>query len=357
MFEEITYEGILAEMLGKAAELYPDLDTREGSLLYTALAPAAVEIVNLYIALDSVLDMSFPDTASREYLIRRCAERGIKPNSASQAVIAAECLPAGIHISTGTRFSCEGSTYVVTGERLGSYFLMKCEIAGAAGNRSGGTLLPLTYVEGLIAASVADLTFPGEDEEDTETLRAKYFDSFNSQAFGGNIKEYREKVNSISGVGGVKVYPAYMGGGTVKLVIIGGDFSVPSDTLIQLVQTVMDPVENSGKGLGLAPIGHAVTVTGVTAAPINIILGLTYADGWRWSDVEPYAKGIVDSYFLELSEGWADLDNIIVRKSILETRLLELEGVKDVSSVRLNGLLSNISLDDDEIPIRGTLNG
>lgn len=95
-----------------------------------------------------------------------------------------------------------------------------------------------------------------------ERFRRRYFDSLNSQAFGGNIADYREKVNGISGVGGVKVYPAWNGGGTVKLVIIGSDYGVPSDELIRAVKDTIDPEVDAGKGYGLAPIGHVVTVEG-----------------------------------------------------------------------------------------------
>lgn len=41
---------------------------------------------------------------------------------------------------------------------------------------------------------------PGEDREDTEDLRTRYFNSFNAQAFGGNVQDYLEKTNAIPGV-------------------------------------------------------------------------------------------------------------------------------------------------------------
>lgn len=357
MFESVTYEGILADMLGKATELYPDLDTREGSVLYTALAPAAVEMINLYMALDTVLDMSFPDTAASEYLIRRCAERGIMPSSATCSVIAVRCLPEGIYVPAGTRFSCDGSTYAVSGGMLDEYYIMECEVAGSTGNRSGGILLPLTYVEGLTSASIASLTVPGEDAEDTELLRQRYFDSFESQAFGGNVKDYREKVTAINGVGGVKVYPAYAGGGTVKLVIIGSNYGVPSETLVKLVQSEIDPIGSEAEGLGLAPIGHAVRVEGVKAKSIGIDISITYQDSWSWEDIQTYVCGMIDEYLLELNGIWADSESIIVRVSQIETRILDLDGVSDITGILINGQASNVTLGDDEIPVRGVISG
>ena len=58
----------------------------------------------------------------------------------------------------------------------------------------------------------------------------------------------------------MKVYPVWNGGGTVKLVIINSEYQKPSPELVDQVQTIIDPVQNQGMGLGVAPIGHVVTV-------------------------------------------------------------------------------------------------
>ena len=71
MYEGITYELLLDRMLKKALETNGKLDTREGSLIWLGQAPAAVELQNLYIALDTILNETFADTASRPYLIQR----------------------------------------------------------------------------------------------------------------------------------------------------------------------------------------------------------------------------------------------------------------------------------------------
>ena len=49
--------------------------------------------------------------------------------------------------------------------------------------------------------SAARLTrCPGEDEEDTEAFRNRYLDSFSSQSYGGNRRDYKEKVGSLERV-------------------------------------------------------------------------------------------------------------------------------------------------------------
>src|SRR5690606_12361543 len=104
-----------------------------------------------------------------------------------------------------------------------------------AGNLYLGTLIPINYIAGLETAKLTEVLIPGEDEEDTEAFRQRYFNSFKSQAFSGNRADYKEKVNAISGVGGVRVYRAKHGPGTVGLTIIDSNFNKPSQTLIDTV--------------------------------------------------------------------------------------------------------------------------
>lgn len=42
-------------------------------------------------------------------------------------------------------------------------------------------------------------------------------------------------------------------GGTVKLVIINSSFKKPSEALVDQVQTAVDPLQNAGEGVGIAP--------------------------------------------------------------------------------------------------------
>ena len=58
-YEDMEYEVILDRMIDRVAEQYPNLDTREGSIIYNALAPAALELAIMYVELDNVLNESF----------------------------------------------------------------------------------------------------------------------------------------------------------------------------------------------------------------------------------------------------------------------------------------------------------
>lgn len=401
MYEAQTYESILARMLQKALSINSNLDTREGSLVWYGDAPAAVELQNLYIALDTVLNETFADTATRPYLILRAAERGLSPQPASPAILQMAITPTTLFLPLNTRFSIGELNYYVSADRGSGNYELTCETAGEAGNNYTGTVIPIEYVDGLETCKITSVLVPGEDEEDTELFRQRYLNSLNAQAFGGNQIDYIEKVNAIPGVGGVKVYRAWNGdlkpanmippkeaeawieglsgvpepvklwldtvyaaaknnmftvGGTVKLVVINSTFTVPSPTLVEQVQTAVDPLQNAGEGVGIAPIGHVVRVEGVQEETVDLGFALYYQRGWSWEDVSGYVTEAINGYFLELAQSWADQDEaLVVRISQVESRLLGITGILDIANTTINEKAANHTLALDHIPVLGSL--
>jgi uncharacterized phage protein gp47/JayE len=356
MFGDMTYEIILRRMLDRVDEWARErgigVDTREGSLIRTALSPAAAELQQMYAALGEVMDESFADTQTRDFLIRRCKERGIAPYPATFAIRRGEF---NMSVPIGSRYSLNKLNYTAIGAIENNAFQMRCETAGDAGNLESGDLIPIDYIDGLTFARLTGVLIPGEDDEDAEHLRRRYFDSLNAQAFGGNVRDYVEKTLAIDGVGAVKVYPVWDGGGTVKLVILDAQYNAPSQILIDAVQTAVDPIQNQGVGMGFAPIGHVVTAAGAGETMVGITTRIAFEPGWGWDALLPYAQAAVDLYFADLSREWPDSANIIVRISQIETRLLGLTGVLDVQNTTLNGEAANLEIDPDNIPVRGAI--
>ena len=401
MYEEQTYQEILARMLQKALSINSNLDTREGSLVWYGDAPAAVELQNLYIALDTVLNETFADTANRPYLILRAAERGLSPQPASPAILQLVITPTSLFLPLNTRFSIGELNYYVSADRGNGTYEITCETVGEAGNDYTGTVIPIEYVGGLETCTVTSILVPGEDEEDTETFRQRYFNSLNAQAFGGNRIDYIEKVNAIPGVGGTKVYRAWNSelkpadfipptetldwinglsdvpeavktwldagyvagknqqltvGGTVKLVIIDSTFMAPSEVLVDQVQTAVDPLQNAGEGVGIAPIGHVVRVEGVGEEIVDLSFALYYQRDWTWDDVAGYVTEAIEGYFKGLAESWADQDEaLVVRISQIESRLLSIPGILDVANTKINEEAANFTLELDYIPVLGNI--
>ena len=51
------------------------------------------------------------------------------------------------------------------------------------------------------------------------------------------------------------------------------------------------------------------------------------------------------------------MDNVVVRISNIESKILAINGIKDIADTKLNGTASNTILDSDTIAVRGTFNG
>lgn len=346
-YENYSFENILNRMLEIVRDKNNTIDTREGSVIHDALSPASVEFQNLFMELNALLNDTFADTASRDYLILRCAERGLTPEEATHAILKGEF---NMNVPIGSRFSLNELNYTVIEKISDCVFKLQCETTGTIGNSYFGTMIPIEYIEGLETCVLTELLIPGEDEEDTEILRQRYFASFDTRAYGGNIKDYLEKTNSIQGVGNTKVVPVWNGGGTVLLIIIDSTFRKAAPTLIQLVKDTLDPMPY-GTGQGLAPIGHVVTVRTVDEVLINIASTLTFDPSYTFERVREQIENTLNDYMLSLRKLWANSTNLIVRISQIETRLLNVEGIIDIANTRINGKYNNLELDEYEIPI------
>lgn len=348
-YEDITYEVILQRMLDKIPS---NMDKREGSIIYDALAPAAIELQLMYIELDTILKETFADTASRDNLVKRAAERGIIPDDATYAIVKGVFTPTSLQIPIGSRFSCNELNYEVIEKITDGEYQLKCENVGVEGNANFGNLIPIEYIQGLETAELTDLLIPGEDEEDVESLRSRYFDSFDTTAFGGNQKDYIEKTNSIIGVGSTKVTPVWNGGGTVLLTILNSEFNKASTTLIEKVQEEIDPTQD-GSGIGIAPIGHIVTVNTATEINVNVKTTFTFDEGYTFNSLKTQIEDVIKNYLLEIRKDWANQTNSVVRVSQIETRILQIDGILDATNTTINNSASNLILTKYEIPVMG----
>jgi uncharacterized phage protein gp47/JayE len=355
VYEAQTYEVILQRMLDRVPA---DIDKRPGSVIYDALAPAAAELAQLYAELDINYNLSFADTASGEYLSRRTAEFGVVRRPATKARREGRFYGAGdapLDIPLGSRFSIEGVNYAAVSKISTGVYNLECETAGTVGNQYFGALLPINFVPGLSRAELGAVLVPGEDEEDDETLRQRFYEEISRPAFGGNVADYKQKVGAIDGVGGVKVFPAWQGGGTVKCTIIASDWSAPSAQLVDGVQNLIDPPAAIGQGTGTAPIGHLVTIAGVQAVPVDVVATVTLADGVTVGQVQGPIEEAIGAYLLGLRKDWAGQSQLVVRVALIEAAILAVPGVIDVAGTTLNGSAANVALGPEEIPTLGTV--
>ena len=403
MFEEFDFDFFMDRMLSNVSN---NIDKREGSVIFDSLAPMAFEEVETYIVLDMILNEVFADSASYYYLIKRAAEKGLFPKEETYAIGKMVVEPADVTIVPGERFNLDTLNYQVVEPIEGEQgvYKIQCETAGVVGNQQLGMLLPIEYVEGLETAELTEILVPGEDEEDVEDFRQRYFASFTNQAFGGNKSDYKAKVKDIEGAGNAKiirmwkngynpaefiptdavknwftaqssstvgsevyewlkmVYTAALEklltvGGTVKIIFLTSDYKQPSSTLVQTVQQTIDPTNTTGEGDGVAPIGHVVNVVGAKNSTINFNFSITYKSGYSFADVKSNIETVIDDYFETLITSWAEDGNTVIRRNQVEALLLSIEGIINVNSTTINGKDADLTLDAEYIPTRGVING
>ena len=353
MYEEMTYDYILADAKAEAGD---GIQKGEGSLVFNALSVLAFELEKLYIEANYILNECFADTADIDGLVRVAANRGLTRKPATNAYVS---VTANTSLPIGWRASLKGYNYVVTEVLDDSNHIYKamCEEAGSGPNELVGNLVPIDYVDGLTSAIITEVLIPGDDIETQEELYRRYLESFGTESFGGNITAYKGIVNGIDGVGGCKVYPVWDGPGTVKVVVIAADYSVPSSYLIDQIQEALVPTDG-GTGYGYAPIDHDVTVEAVTAVTVNVETTITYTPGYSWSTIGEQITAAIEGYIESIAEAWSQGDartEALVYVSRLEAAVLNVTGVTDIQGTTLNGSTTNLHLDSDEIPVMGTL--
>ncbi|MDR2360044.1 MAG: baseplate J/gp47 family protein [Oscillospiraceae bacterium] len=377
-FSDRTFYKILEEQKQRVPNKY---DKREGtSLIDTALRPESWEFENAYMLLRRIQDNGFMATAEDNAAIEyKAAERGQSRKAATYAVGEAVF---DIEVGLDKRFSTINgadsvifaTTKFIARDEDGLYrYEAVCETAGISGNGYIGALLPISGEFGgnLNIARLEAITIPGEEQEDNDTLKQKYWESFSQKPYGGNIASYRTACLDIDGVGGVQVYPHWRGGGTVLCSIIDGSYSVPSATLLEIVQTAICPPEAgndnpSANGYGIAPIGAAVTIGAPSPYTVNVSMTLTVKGGYSAETVKSGVRKSLEAYLLELRRNWgkALTRNVVeyplsVEVAWAQYHTLSTEGVANVSGITLNGSAADISLTEtsvlQQLPVLGAV--
>ena len=351
-YENQTYEVILARMINRINIQYPNLDYREGSIIYNALAPAALELAIAYTELENIRNESFVDTATREYVLIGCQQMGI---DTSQFDASAGTFRGvfNVEVEIGSRWNCDVYNFAVT-EYIGKNaegryeYKMLCETTGGEPNSIFGSLTPIDNApSGLSFAELTECLIEGEDAKTDDEIKEAYYDYINSNAEDGNVAQYERWCNEYDGIGNYKITPLWNGSNTVKVSILSASNKAASSTLIDEVQEYFDP-NVEGMGNGVAPIGAFVTVDTATEVPINISATITLKDGY--SDTSGIDTAISD-YFSSIS-----FEKSQVAYMNVGAVILDVEGVESVSGLTLNDGTTDITLTTYQIPTLGTTN-
>lgn len=348
MYEQMTYELILSRMLGRIESNYPNLDRREGSLIFNALAPAALELAIMYTELDNAIKESFVKTASREYKLIGCADMGmdITMFEAHAGTFKGEF---DVEVPIGSRWNCDLHNYKVV-EYLGKNgdyytYSMICETVGTAPNNVKGSLTCITDIpNGLAYAELTECLIEGENETSDEDINTAYDEFVNNVVGDGNKSQYKKWCDEYNGIGNSKIIPLWNGANTVKVSILSASNRSATPELIAEFQDYLDP-GCTGMGDGVAPIGAFVTVTTATEIPINVSATITLREGYS------EAVGIDEAISTYLS-------SIAYKKSQVSYMsigavILAVDCVESINNLTINDRTNDIVLNNEEIPTVG----
>jgi uncharacterized phage protein gp47/JayE len=363
--ENNDFNDILTRLLARVDD---SLDKRQGSIIYDALAPAAAELAQCYIALDVYTDQTYLLTAAGENLDARAVDYGLTRKEATPSeklLYIYDTLNSLMDVPIGSRFSMPneygGYVFKVTRKYSTGKFYAECETPGSVANSYVGTLLPLTSINNLGQVIINSTWILGEDRETDTQLRTRILNHVRQKPFAGNRAYYREVTDAIEGVGGVRIFSAANGGGTVKLAIVSSDYTIPDQTLINRVQSIICPqnILSPGMGKGLAPIGHEVTVVPAEAYTVDIKVTINYT-GATFDSIKNQIIEKIQNYLSELRAGWEDAvptssiyisdeADIPIYRSKITSLAFEVEGVTNVAEVKINNQNADLT-----IPINST---
>lgn len=349
MFDDRRQDVIMEEMMSAFG---PDVRTDEGSLAYNACAKIGEKLEEVYEDMDEINDNLNPETMDEAHLIQYGEERGLSYRYATAPVV------KGVfqqEIELGERLVCNDYTYEVTEKIQDFEYKMLCDTEGVEANANLGELTPEDYIDEYKGGQIAEVITLGVDDEDVEAYRKKVLETFQTTEFSGNKAYYKRHVNAIAGVGGCKPRRRKEGETDIKIYVISSEFTEPSSTLVDEIQTIVDPIQNAGEGDGIAPIDHEVTIKAVEGVAVNVWLNIVFDTGYSLETSQESVKAVISEYLKELCAQWESKGNndTVVRISQIESRVLTVDGVVDVSGTKINDATENLLLEWSQIPTLG----
>lgn len=333
MWENMTFENILNDMLSRVTS---DVDKREGSVIYDAIAPAAYKLAETYYMLNAFLDLVSGDTAVGEYLDRVVADYGITRKQATYAVRKIETTGA---VEIGTRWDIGDTVYNITELIAENVYKAECEQLGSIGNQYSGQLDNIDNVSG-VTATLTEIITSGEDEETDDNLRARFYNQVRSTSTSGNAYDYKKWALEVPGCGDAKVFSLWDGPGTVKVLVVDENMEID----VGLPVAVYDYIES------VRPIGAVVTVESPGEKTMNISASITLDGSDTIEIVHAKYTALIISYFRDVT-----FDIYTISYAKIGSLLLSVPGVVDYSGLTVNGGIENIVMSDDEMPILGSI--
>lgn len=348
-----------------------DIDKREGSIIYDAVAPAAMALAEQSLQLANIVKQTYVKTADDEFLDYRAVEYGTAryPATYTEAL----CRAVGRDdeavnsIKLGDRFASvadESVFYQVTYINENKTFVLTAETAGTSPNSYLGQVLPVTPNDEITYAEIIEVSAPARDAETDDHLRARLLAENRWVSYGGNVADYLDMLRDIEEVGAGQVYPVWAGPGTVKLVIVDNDLKPASQQLCKQVKEIIDPEDATTQGYGLAPIDHRVTVVAPESFVVKVETTIVLDQSVNPDFVKSQIKEQLVKYFADLRRSWADINrqtgrgySMQIYRSKMLAAIMLTSGVYNAQLPTLNGVDSDINLtfnnEVSQLPVLG----
>ena len=344
VFEDITPESIKAAILAEAGE---SLETREGSFLDSMAGPAALEIWKVYQAMNAVVSIAFVDESSGGYLDLEGAKYGITRKPGTRARCAMTLTgTAGATVPAGTVFVTPGGlefalteAVVLTGS--GDAGTAEAAEVGGAYNVEAGELSQMAATLPGLSSWTNGPAAGGTDPESDGALYERIHAYLSRPATSGNAYHYEQWALEVAGVGAARVFPLWNGAGTVKVVLVDGGMEPASAEIVAAVQAHIEAER---------PIGATVTVAAAAPLSINVTAAVTLDGSAPLSQVKTEFEAALDTYLMELAFSASTL-----RYNQVAYLLLSIQGVSDFTALTINGGTGNVSIGDEQVPVKGTV--
>ncbi|MEK4879343.1 baseplate J/gp47 family protein [Paenibacillus sp. FSL R5-0908] len=341
-----------------------------GDFVFDTVVPAAPEVQLLQIGQDTILKNAFPQYAEGEYMDGHLEEIGLAriaatPNQRLLTITAdaGVVIPAG-HTASVVILDDNGNPLEFTVDNVAAFdtagtasVAVTSTTAGLLTNVATGTqfilLPPIPGVRSIVDAGV---TIPGRDTETDAEAWDRYLFKVSNEDTGGNKNDYVRWAEDYEGVGKAKCIPRWNGNGTVKVVILGADFTGATPTVVNNLQAYLDP-GSQGLGEGRAPFGAAVTVEAAGNLPINVVASVVLKTGYTLSQVRTSFLASLVAYLkdqaFEVDESTGQ--PYLVAYNQVAATLITTPGVMNWTSLTLNGGTVDISVGDAQAAVAGTV--
>lgn len=341
MYEVKNEETIKKELLDRIPS---DIDKSEGSFIYDAIAPVAIELAQTYIELDSIIRRSFIQTSYGEWLDMKANEFGLSRREGTKATGTVTITGKDdTFIPKWTLVQTESGLQFYTTEEA----IIKCGSVNigieAFDEGSKYNIPPLNIKElpipiyGAESVRNDDRTTGGSDVESDEELAQRLLFKVRSPATSGNIHHYRQWALDVAGIGDAKVIPLWEGPGTVKVSVIDIE-KLPASR--ELVENVSDYIG------GICPIGASVTVEAAEPLYIGVKGSVTLELNYTLDLVIQGFKEALVQHFKKIA-----FRQDYVSYAQIGAILLDIPGVIDHTNLLINNIKGNIKLEENQVPV------